>query len=41
MSIGYFLNENLNLENDKKNLEECMILTFDNIISHIISFELE
>ena len=41
MSIGYFLNENLNLENDKRNLEECMILTFDNIISHIISFELE
>ncbi len=39
--IGYFLNENLNLENDKNNLEECMILTFDNIISHIISFELE
>tara|TARA_B100000242_G_C42878760_1_gene407737 strand:+ start:134 stop:667 length:534 start_codon:yes stop_codon:yes gene_type:complete len=39
--IGYFLNENLNLENDKKKLKECLLLTFDNLISHIISFELE
>ena len=29
------------LENDKKKLKECLLLTFDNLISHIISFELE
>lgn len=39
--IGFFLNENTNLENDKENLKTCIILTLNNIISHIISFELE
>ena len=39
--IGFFLNENTNLENDKDNLKSCILLTFDNIISHIINFELE
>ena len=40
-SIGFFLNENTNLENDKENFKTCIILALNNIISHIISFELE
>lgn len=40
-SIALFLNENLNIEDDKKNLEECLLLTLDNIISEIIIFELD
>ena len=40
-SIGFFLNENTNLENDKENFKNCIILALNNIISHIISFELE